>query len=62
MAKGPNPLAPGHIPGQNPATPERLPGHTGYFGRKEGRRAAPWIVLALILAVAVLFGLGVIGH
>ena len=25
----PDPLKPGHIPGQNPATPERMPGHTG---------------------------------
>ena len=24
----PDPLAPGNIPGQNPATPERLPGHS----------------------------------
>jgi hypothetical protein len=28
MAKPPNPLDPGHIDGQNPATPERLPGAT----------------------------------
>lgn len=28
MARKPNPLDPGHIPGQHPATPERLPGHT----------------------------------
>jgi hypothetical protein len=26
-----DPLAPGHIPGQNPATPERLPKHTAYY-------------------------------
>jgi len=29
MFKRPDPLADGNIPGQNPATPERLPGHTG---------------------------------
>jgi len=27
----PDPLKPGHITGQNPATPERLPGHTSYY-------------------------------
>jgi hypothetical protein len=27
----PDPLKPGHIQGQNPATPERMPGHTGYY-------------------------------
>ncbi|HWK38349.1 MAG TPA: hypothetical protein VNR88_05485 [Hyphomicrobium sp.] len=26
----PDPLEPGHIPGQNPATPERMPGHTRF--------------------------------
>ena len=33
MAKNaiPDPLEPGHIDGQNPATPERMPGHTGYY-------------------------------
>lgn len=29
MTKKPDPLAPAHIEGQNPATPQRLPGHTG---------------------------------
>ena len=31
----PNPLADGHIEGQNPATPERMPGHTAYFSDDE---------------------------
>jgi hypothetical protein len=30
-----DPLKPAHIPGQNPATPERMPGHTGYYKRDE---------------------------
>ncbi len=29
MSDGPDPLKPGHIEGQNPATPERHPGATG---------------------------------
>jgi hypothetical protein len=29
----PDPLAPGHIPGQNPNTPERMPGHTRFYDR-----------------------------
>lgn len=33
MAKSrlPDPLKPGNIPGQNPATAERMPGHTSYY-------------------------------
>ena len=31
----PDPLKPGHIQGQNPATPERMPGHTGYYDDRE---------------------------
>jgi hypothetical protein len=27
----PDPLKPGNIPGQNPATPERMPGHTQFY-------------------------------
>ena len=27
----PDPTKPGQIPGQNPSTPERMPGHTAYF-------------------------------
>jgi hypothetical protein len=34
--KTPDPLKPAHIPGQNPATPERMPGHTGYYEKEEG--------------------------
>lgn len=30
-SKLPDPLKPGNITGQNPATPERMPGHTGYY-------------------------------
>ena len=32
----PDPLAPGHIEGQNPATPERMPGHTADVESKPG--------------------------
>jgi hypothetical protein len=40
MAKDtPDPLKPAHIPGQNPATPERMPGHTGYYEKEEVREA-----------------------
>jgi len=36
MAKDtPDPLKPAHIPGQNPATPERMPRHTGYYEKDE---------------------------
>ena len=31
MADTPDPLKPGKIPGQNPNTPERMPGHTGFY-------------------------------
>ena len=36
MAKdAPDPRKPAHISGQNPATPERMPGHTGYYEKEE---------------------------
>jgi len=31
----PDPLEPGHIPGQNPATPERMPGHTRFHDHQD---------------------------
>jgi len=31
----PDPLKPAHITGQNPATPERMPGHTGYYSEND---------------------------
>ena len=58
----PNPLEPGRIPGQNPATPERMPGHTRAAGVDHWRRAAPWLVVLSILGIALLYALGVIGH
>lgn len=36
MSKAPDPLKPGHIRGQNPATPERHPGATGEVGSLHG--------------------------
>jgi len=39
----PDPLEPGNIPGQNPATPERMPGHTRVYDdkpRKNDKRDA----------------------
>ena len=30
----PDSLEPGNIPGQNPQTPERMPGHTSYYEDK----------------------------
>lgn len=31
----PDPLADGHVEGQNPSTPERMPGHTAFFSDDE---------------------------
>jgi hypothetical protein len=56
----PDPLEPGHIPGQNPATPERMPGHTRSAPHQ--RRLAPWIAIAVIVGLAALYALGLIGH
>ena len=36
----PDALGPGHIPGQNPATPERMPGHT-----RANRNSSGWYCL-----------------
>jgi hypothetical protein len=39
----PDPLKPARIPGQNPSTPERVPGHTGYYddeGNQKDRRGS----------------------
>jgi len=36
----PDPLEPGQIPGQNPATPERMPGHTQFYDEEAEKRAA----------------------
>ena len=63
MVTTPNPLKPAHIPGQNPNTPERMPGHTTYFSRDEGwRTSAPWLLAGLLLFLAALYAFGVIGH
>jgi len=35
----PDPLKPGHIPGQNPATPERMPGHTRFQDEEAEKKA-----------------------
>lgn len=55
----PDPLEPGHIPGQNPNTPERLPGHTrradGHGSRQVLIRVA--VIAATVAAVAVGIGL-----
>lgn len=56
----PDPLEPGYIPGQNPATPQRMPGHTS--GASSHRAIAPWMLAGLCVAIAVLFLLGVLGH
>jgi hypothetical protein len=59
----PNPLRPGNIPGQNPNTPERMPGHTAYFSRDGGWRGhAPWLIVCLLVLFGVLYAVGVIGH
>ena len=34
----PVPLKPANIPGQNPATPERMPGHTQFYDPPSGHR------------------------
>jgi hypothetical protein len=57
----PDPLAPGHIPGQNPATPERMPGHTATT-RDRHWRLAPWIAVAIVLTIVAFYALGLVGH
>ena len=57
----PNPLEPGHIPGQNPATPQRMPGHTA-SPRTTRWRLAPWVAAAIVIAVIALYFLGIVGH
>ncbi len=47
----PDPLDPGHIPGQNPNTPQRLPGHTAWYRRRPQSPAA-WFVF-VISAMAI---------
>jgi hypothetical protein len=58
----PNPLEPGHIPRQNPATPERMPGHTRTPAGGHWRHASPWLVVVTLVGIAMLYALGVIGH
>ena len=55
----PDPLEPGHIPGQNPNTPERLPGHTQRTGRHGSRQVLIMVavIAATVAAVAVAIGL-----
>ncbi len=63
MVTIPNPLKPASIPGQNPNTPERMPGHTTYFSRDGGwRKTAPWILAGLFAFLGALYAFGVIGH
>ena len=56
----PDPLAPGHIPGQNPNTPERMPGHTGFYdsrtpaGGVRGGVFYAGLVVVLLFVIAVL--------
>lgn len=46
----PDPLEPGHIPGQNPNTPERLQGEMTTRPRRQG-----WLfILVSLVAIAVL--------
>lgn len=47
----PDPTEPGHIPGQNPNTPERLQGEM-----KIGERGFPWLI-GLGIAAAVISAL-----
>lgn len=51
-----DPLDPGHIPGQNPSTPERLPAHT----RLEARRGYSAGILYVAVAIALMLGLALI--
>ena len=63
MVTMPDPLLRGQIPGQNPNTPERLPGHTAYQPRHAGLRAtAPWAIAGILVLLAALYVFGVIGH
>ena len=55
----PDPLEPAHIPGQNPATPERMRGQTR---SPDPRRRWMLFLIAALIGVAALYVLGVIGH
>jgi len=55
----PDPLDPGHIPGQNPNTPERLPGHTRYAGEHGSRRVLVAAVVIAAIVAAVVVGIGI---
>lgn len=51
-----DPLEPGHIPGQNPSTPERLPAHTKFQARREYSAG----ILYVAVAIALMLGLALI--
>jgi hypothetical protein len=55
-----NPVEPGHIPGQNPSTPERLPGHTNeaFRARYGGALFFAAVALAVIVAISFLLSTG----
>lgn len=57
----PDGLEPGHIPGQNPNTPERMPGHTAPQ-RATWSLPAPWLLVGVLLAVLGLYFIGTVGH
>lgn len=58
----PDSLQPGNIPGQNPNTPERMPGHTATPRRSDWPSLAPWVLASVLIALLGLYALGVIGH
>jgi hypothetical protein len=51
----PDPLKPGHIPGQNPDTLQRLPGHTRFY--RQSYRSAIWLPALIAAGVIVFYAL-----
>jgi hypothetical protein len=51
MTAMPDPLEPGHIPGQNPNTPQRLPGHTRRRYRLGGTGPFRWVAAFAALII-----------
>jgi hypothetical protein len=58
----PDPLRRGRIPGQNPNTPERMPGHTGAPQRRSDAQFAGWLLVAIVAGVVGMYLLGLVGH
>lgn len=58
----PSPIEPGHIPGQNPNTPERLPGHTRDLSGYRYRSAVVYGLIGVASLLALVFVLSTASH